>query len=436
MENQLRFSQWGEIPDYDMGEPFYKEGVKWTTRHNFELEKKHIDRAVLHDVTLRDGDQTPGSVFLEDERVRIADALAEMKMPRIEAGMPVVSKTVENAMRRMVARHYPHSRIYGFARAVKGDVDLCRDVGCQGIIIEYCVNPVIIKHAYRKTPGEVAANLIETIRHAKDIGFEDVAFMGWDWFRTPVEFTRPLIQEIYDNTPLDGLVIVDTYGSSTPDAVEEMFRRFKEWFPRLRLEFHGHTDNGCGSANCLAALWGGAEVLHTSLNGMGERCGNHPTEEVAVLLEVHKGIDTGLELSKIAPACSVVSTISKIPFAANKPVMGMRALQIESGVSLDIEYKMAHNKDYTVTNIYNTVSPGVVGRQEEVHPVLGKNSGKSSIRLILEQRGIPAADEEIHEVLERVKAEAYVTKSGVPVDMMLRFLESVRHEKEAASRQS
>ena len=245
MDQNIPFSQWPEVPDYDMGEPFYQEGVKWTTRHNFELEKKHI--------------------------LRIADALAEMKTPRIEAGMPVVSKAVENAMRRMVARNYPHSKIYGFARAVIGDVDLCKDVGCQGIIIEYCVNPIIIKHAYRKTPKEVVSNLIAAINHAKEIGFEDVAFMGWDWFRTPIEFTRPLIQEIYDNTQLDGLVIVDTYGSSTPDAVEEMFRLFKEWFPRLRLEFHGHTDNGCGDANCLAALWGGAEVIHTSINGMGER---------------------------------------------------------------------------------------------------------------------------------------------------------------------
>ena len=423
---ELPFSQWTEVPDYDMGEPFYQEGVKWTTRHNFELEKKHIDHVVLHDVTLRDGDQTPGSVFLEDERLRIADALAEMKMPRIEAGMPVVSKAVENAMRRMVARNYPHRKIYGFARAVIGDVDLCKDVGCQGIIIEYCVNPIIIKHAYRKTPKEVVSNLIAAINHAKEIGFEDVAFMGWDWFRTPIEFTRPLIQEIYDNTQLDGLVIVDTYGSSTPDAVEEMFRLFKEWFPRLRLEFHGHTDNGCGDANCLAALWGGAEVIHTSINGMGERCGNNPTEEVAVLMEVHKGIDTGLDLTKIAPACYVVSTISNIPFAANKPVMGTRALQIESGVSLDIEYKMAHNKDYTVTNIYNTVSPSVVGRLDKVHPVLGKNSGKSSIRLILEEEGVSATDQEIAQVLDKVKAESYVTKSGVSTHMMLKFLDDVR----------
>lgn len=430
--HKIRFSDMAEIPDYDLGEPFYHAGVKWTTRHNFELESRHVDQVIIHDVTLRDGDQTPGSVFLEDERVRICDALAELKVPRIEAGMPAVSKVVENAMRRMSARNYPHSKLYGFARAVTGDIDLCRDVGCQGIIIEYCVNPVIIKYAYRKTPREVAENLIKGINYAKSLGFEDVAFMGWDWFRTPIEFTRALIEEIYEKTELDGLVIVDTYGSSTPDAVEEMFRRFKAWFPRLRLEFHGHIDNGCGVANCLSALWGGAEVLHTSVNGMGERCGNNPTEEVAVLMEIHKGIRTGLDLSKLAPVCNVVSTISRIPIPANKPVMGSRQVQIESGVSMDIEYKLAHNDAYRVTNVYNPVSPDVVGRPDHIHPVLGKSCGKNSIRLILDQYGMEASDEELAALLEMVKAEAYVTKSMVAEDLMLKFLKDIRAGKGSA----
>lgn len=143
-------------------------------------------------------------------------------------------------------------------------------------------------------------------------------------------------------------------------------------------------------------------------------------------MEDHKGIHTGLDLSKIAPACNVVSIISHIPFAANKPVMGTRPLQIESGVSLDIEYKMARNKDYVVTNIYNTISPSVVGRLDKVHPVLGKNSGKSSIRLILDELGIEATNNEVAEVLEMVKSRILVTKSGVSTDMMLKFLLDVK----------
>lgn len=426
MSEKNLFFGYGRSTGLRNGRPFYKADVKWTSRHNFELEKKHIDKVTIHDVTLRDGDQTPGSVFLEDERVRIGDASAEMKVPRIEADMPSVSAVVENAMRCMAAKNYFDSKIYGFARAVTSDIDLCKDVGCQGIIIEYCVNPVIIKYAYKKSPKEVAENLNHGINHAKSLGFEDIAFMGWDWFRTPIAFTKSLIEEVYEKAQLDGLVIVDTYDSATPDAAEEMFLQFKTWFPRLRLEFHGHIDNGCGVANCLAALWGGAEVIHTSINGMGERCGNNPTEEVAVLMEIHKGIHTGMELSKIAPAGNVVSAISQIPIPANKPVMGSRQAQIESGASMDIEYKMAHNDHYRVTNIYNTVSPSVVGRRDKVHPVLGKSCGKNSIRLILDQYGIEASNEEIAKVLDMVKAEAYVTKGMVSEDRMLKFLEDIR----------
>lgn len=428
MAEEKYFSEWEEIPDYDMVEPFYKEGVKWTTRHNFELEKKHIDKVIIHDVTLRDGDQTPGTAFLEDERVRVADALAELKVDRIEAGMPVVSKSVENAMRRMAAKKYPHTKLYGFSRAVKKDIDLCKDVGCEGIIIEYCVNPVIIKHSYKKSPQWVAENLIEGINYAKSIGFEDVAFMGWDWFRTPIAFTKALIQELYDKSQLDGLVIVDTYGSTTPDAVEEMFSLFHNWFPRLRLEFHGHRDNGCGVANCLAAMWGGASVIHTAVNGMGERCGNVPLEEVATTFMIHKGIQSQMDLSKLAPLCSVVTAISHLPVAPNKPVMGRQWLEIESGIGLDIQYKMAHNTDYKVTNIYESYSPALVGRMDQVHPVLGKNSGRSSIKLILEKYGITATDEEMAKVVDMVKAESYVTKSSVSEAMMLKFLRDVQGE--------
>ena len=87
---------------------------------------------------------------------------------------------------------------------------------------------------------------------------------------------------------------------------------------------------------------------------------------------------------------------------------------------------MARNRDYVVTNIYNTISPSVVGRLDKVHPVLGKNSGKSSIRLILDELGIEATNNEVAEVLEMVKAESYVTKSGVSTDMMLKFLHDVK----------
>lgn len=412
--------------DYALQEPYYVEDIKWTSRYNFEFEdkSKKPNYVQIYDVTLRDGDQTPGVVFLEDERVRIADALAEMKIPRIEAGMPPVSKAVENAMRRMVAKEYPQTKVYGFGRALLSDVELIVDIGCQGIIIEYTVNPYIIKYAYQITAEELLDKLTTSINLAKSKGL-DVAFMGWDWFRTPIDFTKWLVGEVYEKTDLDGLVMVDTFGCATPDAVEEMFRRFKMWFPRLRLEFHGHNDIGCGNANCLAAVRGGAEVVHTAMNGLGERCGNVPTEEMITVFEMHKGIDTGIDLSKIAPTSKLVSTISKVPVHDNKPVIGNRPYKVESGVLMDIAYKLSHHEKIHVTNFDIAVSPVVVGRNDSIEFVLGKSSGRNSIRLFLDKYNITATDDQVEEILDMVVQEALVTKSLVSEEVFLKFANTV-----------
>lgn len=416
--------------DYKLEEPYYIEDVKWTSRYNWEFEdkSKKPESVQIYDVTLRDGDQTPGVVFLEDERVRIADALAEMRVPRIEAGMPPVSKAVENAMRRMVAKKYPHTKIYGFGRALRSDVELIIDIGCQGIIIEYTVNPYIIKYAYKITAEELVEKLVSSINLAKSKGL-DVAFMGWDWFRSPIEWTKWLIGQLYEKTDLDGLVMVDTFGCTTPDAVEEMFRSFKEWYPKLRLEFHGHNDIGCGNANCLAAVRGGAEVVHTAMNGLGDRCGNVPTEEMAVIFELHKGIKTGIDLSQIAPTSKLVSTISKVPIHDNKPVIGDRPYRAESGVLMDVAYKLAHGDKVRVTNFDITVNPAVIGREDDVEFVLGKSSGKNSIRLFLDKYNLTATDEQVEKILDLVVEEALVTKSLVPESVFLKFVNKVLEEK-------
>ena len=415
------------FPDFPLEEPFYRENVKWTSRFNFDFEDKNLKpkSIEIHDVTLRDGDQTPGVVLLEDERVRIADALAELKVPRIEAGMPVVSKPVENAMRRMVAKKYPYSKIFAFARAVKSDIELAVDIGCQGVIIEYCVNPYTIKYAYKNTPQQLVDKLVESINYAKESGLY-TSFMGWDWFRSPLEFTKWLISELYERTALDGLVMVDTYGCATPDAVEGMFCRFKEWFPRLRLEFHGHNDIGCGNANCLAAMRGGAEVLHAAVNGLGERGGNVATEEIAVVCEIHKAIKTGLDLSKIMSLCETTSIISKMPLHENKAIVGNRPYQSESGIAMDIEYKLSNNGGVRVTNTMSAIQPSIIGRPNGVHFVLGKSSGKNSIRMFLSRYGIKASDEEVVEILERIVAEAFVTKGLVSEAMFLKFVKEVQ----------
>ncbi|MBQ9179169.1 MAG: hypothetical protein IJ132_00010 [Firmicutes bacterium] len=420
-----------EIPDYELKEPFYVEGKKWTSRFNYELEKpeNHRESVTIYDVTLRDGDQTPDSACQEDERVRIADQLAALKVPRIEAGMPMVSKAVENAMRTIAKRGYKDTKVYAFTRAAEVDIDLALDIGVDGVVIEYTVNPIFIKHAYQKTPAEMIDMLTGAINKAKAGGL-DVAFMGWDWFRAPLEFTTAVMDELVARTKLDGVVIVDTFGCATPDVVYEMFKIMKERYPGLRLEFHGHNDIGCGVANCLAAMWGGAEVLHTAMNGMGERCGNVPTEELATLLEIHKGIDTKMDLSQIALTCELVSKMSNVPFYDTKPIMGTRMMKMEPGVAMDVTWKLENNDKFYCTNSFVSVTPSVFGRKEDVKFVLGKSSGKNSIRLIASYNGInDLTDEEVDKLTDMVVEEGLVTKHLVSDAMFLDFIASIRENK-------
>lgn len=401
----------GDIPVYPLNEPYYIPGKVWTSPFNFDFSNPNPEHVTIYDVTLRDGDQTPGVVFREDERVRVATALAEMNMPRIEAGMPVVSKEIENSMRRLVEKKFPNTKIYAFNRAVTRDIELSADIGVDGSIIEYLVNPEIIKYCYKDTFDSVLDKIVPAVNLAKEKGM-DVAFMGWDWFRSPIEFTKWLVGELYNRTAIDGLVMVDTFGCATPDAVAGMFKRFKDWFPRLRLEFHGHNDLGMANANALAAVQNGAEVVHGAMLGLGDRCGNTSTEELAVMFQYHKGIETGLKLDRIASTAQLVSKISGVKPHDNKPLLGTRPFLVEAGVGIDIAYKMqAVGREQPQFGM--AVNPELIGRNDKSKFVLGKNSGKSTIKLKLMELGLEASDDQVKEILRRVMQEGIVTKSLV-----------------------
>lgn len=413
----------GEIKEYELKPPYYVENKVWTSAFNFEFSNKQPSSVEIHDVTLRDGDQTPGVVFLEEDRVKIARALNAMRVPRIEAGMPVVSAAVENAMRRMVDEKFDYSKIFAFARAVKRDVELSADIGVDGIIIEYLMNPVIIKAAYSETEETLMDKLIPAIKLAKAKGLY-VSFMGWDWFRAPIEFTQWVVSQLYNRTGLDGLVLVDTFGCATPDAVAGMFKRFKEWFPRLRLEFHGHNDIGMANANALAAVQNGADVVHGAMLGLGDRCGNTSTEELAAIFELHKGIHTGIDCSKIYETSLLVSELSGVKPHDSKPLLGSRPMLVEAGVGIDIGYKL--QKSNKPSSCFGTpINPNVIGRNEQPQIVLGKNSGKSTIKLALSEMGISASEEQVKHLLSLVVEEAMATKSLVPKQRFAEFVDTI-----------
>jgi isopropylmalate/homocitrate/citramalate synthase len=211
--------------------------------------------------------------------------------------------------------------------------------------------------------------------------------MGWDFSRTPLEFSRKVYQAAVDAGAV-ALTIVDTFAVATPTAVGHTFRKMREWFPGVQLEFHVHNDFGMGMGAALAAVENGAAVIHTAMNALGERTGNLATEEAATTLGLLLGGRTNV----------------------NKTVFGQNCFGIESGVVSHYAEAMRKNGIKPAASPY---LPEVVGREEHDY-FIGYLSGRLTVDHYLEKYNISATHEQREAVLEAVKAECLVRKALLP----------------------
>jgi isopropylmalate/homocitrate/citramalate synthase len=175
---------------------------------------------------------------------------------------------------------------------------------------------------------------------------------------------------------------------------------------KVPLEAHCHNDFGLVVANTLAAVAAGVEVVHTSMNGIGERCGNAALEEVALGLKLLYGLDVKLKFEKFYELSRIVEERSGVKVSVNKPIVGINAFRFEAGLVVDGIIK------YPLT--LEPILPELVGQKHSV--LLGKKSGKASIQFKLKELGITATDEEINKILEKVKREGEEKKRPLTDD--------------------
>jgi isopropylmalate/homocitrate/citramalate synthase len=387
-----------------MTDRYYRENEWWVSPYNFADEVRAQfqlpARVSIHDATLRDGEQTPGVVMSVAEKVAIAEKLAEVGIERIEAGMPAVSEQDFTAIKE-ISRLGLRSRIYTFARAINADIDKALECGCHGVIIEVPIGYPKLKYQFKWTWEDVLRKSIPVIQYAKSRGLHAV-FFPYDTTRAREEDLKNLLTRIVQEAPPDSVGVVDTMGCALPEAIKHMVRLVKSW-TNLPVEVHTHNDFGMAVATELAGVEAGAEVVHSCSNGLGERTGNAALEELAVALHVLYGYDTQYDLAKLPELGELVSRISNLPIAVNKPILGARNFTRESGIGVDLVIKEP-------LAMFGT-HPALTGRRGEV--VLGKKSGKASITYNLEKMGIPdPGDETVSEILRRVK-ELGIEKRGL-----------------------
>ena len=380
-----------------MRETHFEDGKWWVSPYNFVPEvRKDLDlppRVEIHDATLRDGEQTPGVVFSIDDKIRIASKMDEIGVDRIEAGMPAVSPQDAEAIKE-ISKLGLKSRIYTFARALKADIDMALECGAHGVIIEVPIGYPKLVTQFGWTWEDVFKKSRDVINHAREQGLHAVYF-PYDTTRARPEDLTSLCNAIMAESPPDAIGIVDTMGCATPEAIKYLVRWVKG-MTGLPIEIHTHNDFGMGVAPELAAVTAGAECVHSCGNGLGERTGNAALEELILGLDLLYGYELGYRLDKLPELGAMLSELSNVPIARNKPVLGHGNFIRESGIG--IQYVM-----HDPLVMFGT-HPALTGRSGEV--VLGKKSGKASIVYKMGELGLgDLADDQAAEVLTRVKAK-------------------------------
>jgi isopropylmalate/homocitrate/citramalate synthase len=356
----------------------------------------------IHDITLRDGEQQAGIIFTKDDKIRIAEKLAEVGVHRIEAGMPAVSPRDEAALREIVKRNLK-SEIFCFCRCVVDDVKRAADCGVKGIVIEIPASAHLIEQAY-KWPLEKAIDLsIKATAFAKEKGLYTV-FFTIDGTRTDLKWLLDLVDRVAREGHMDAFTLVDTFGVLSPQAASYFTRKVKERVSQP-LEIHFHSDFGLGVANTIMAVLSGAEVIHSTVTGIGERAGNAPMEETVLALLTMYGIDVGIDYSKLNELSKLVQTLSGTQIPPNRPFIGEEAYTIESGIVTGW-FKNAFAKNPTTVF---PVHPDFVGH-EEPKIYMGKKSGADNIEIWTKKLGIQLTEEETLAVLQEVKLKSHDLK--------------------------
>jgi isopropylmalate/homocitrate/citramalate synthase len=356
----------------------------------------HFPKQVkFHDITLRDGEQQTGVIFTKDDKIRIAEGLAEAGVHRIEAGMPVVSPSDTAAIKEIVKRNLG-PQIFAFSRCMVDDVKRSVDCGVSGIVMEVPSSTHIIQYAYKWQLEKAIDLSIESTAYAHSQGLE-VVFFPIDFSRAEINWVLDLITRVANEGHMDALALVDTFGVLAPHAMQYLVRETKKRISK-RLEAHFHMDFGMGIANTLMAVAEGVEVIHSTVLGLGERAGNVPMEETAMALLTLYGIDSGLKYDTFYGLARLVQELSGHAVPSNRPVVGEQLFQIESGI-IASWWQNCGQEHPTELFPYRW---DVVG-QPPPKVVLGKGSGIDSIKAALKKLGVEATEEEAMQVVMAVK---------------------------------
>jgi len=376
-----------------------------------------MDKIIIFDTTLRDGEQAPGASLSASEKMEAAQALAGLGVDVMEAGFPVSSEGDFEAV-KAIAKSIKGPVICGLARAIEKDIIAAHQAvkfsKRPRIHIFLATSKIHMQYKLKKAEDEILRLAVWSVKYAKKY-CDDVEFSPEDATRTEREFLFRVVEEVI-NSGATTVNIPDTVGYTEPVEYGSLIKAIRENVPNISkavISVHGHNDLGLAVANSLEAIKNGARQVECTINGIGERAGNASLEEIVMALKTRKdvfgGLDTAIKTSQIYKVSRLVSKLTGFVVAPNKAIVGGNAFRHESGIHQD-----GVLKERTTYEIIKPEDVGFTG----TGLVLGKHSGRHALSERLKELGFHLTPGQLDKVGERFKELADKKKNIFDDDLI------------------
>ncbi len=360
-----------------------------------------MDKLIIFDTTLRDGEQSPGASMTRDEKLNIARALGKMRIDVIEAGFPIASPDEFESVKQ-IGKAVTSSTVCGLARALDKDIDRAgealRTAARPRIHTFIATSPIHMEQKLHMQPEQVIEHAVAAVKRARKYT-DDVEFSPEDAGRSERDFLCRIVEAVIA-AGAGTINIPDTVGYSLPFQFGELVGELIERIPnsdQAVFSVHCHNDLGLAVANSLLAVRHGARQVECTINGLGERAGNASLEEIVMAVRTRQDVfdcDTEIDTTQIVPTSRLVSSVTGFPVQPNKAIVGANAFAHESGIHQDGVLK--YRETYEIMRAQD------VGWSDN-RIVLGKHSGRRAIMDRIQKLGILIEGDEMDSFFARFK---------------------------------